>query len=74
MDAIYILTPLPHIIDCVMADLERKRYRKAFLIWTAVLGTELRRRIMNSPEPADDCTYDNLDHIILSERATTRNI
>lgn len=35
MDAIYILTPLPHIVDCLMADLERRKYKRAFLIWTS---------------------------------------
>ena len=35
MDAIYLLSPLPHIVDCLMADFERRRYRKCFLIWTS---------------------------------------
>ena len=35
MDAVYILSPLPHIVDCVMADFERRRYRRSFLIWTS---------------------------------------
>ena len=35
MDAIYILSPLPHIVDCLLADFERRRYRKAYLIWTS---------------------------------------
>ena len=35
MDALYILSPLPHIVDCIMADFERKRYRKAWLVWTS---------------------------------------
>ena len=35
MDVIYILSPLPHIVDCVMADFERRRYRRTFLLWTA---------------------------------------
>ncbi len=38
MDAVYVLSPLPHIVDCVMADLERQRYRRTFLIWTAGLA------------------------------------
>lgn len=32
-DAVYILSPLPHIVDCVVADLQRRRYRRAYLIW-----------------------------------------
>ena len=35
MDAVYILSPLPHIVDCVMADFERRRYGRSFLIWTS---------------------------------------
>ena len=34
-DAVYLLSPLPHIVDCLMADFERRRYRKAHLIWTS---------------------------------------
>jgi syntaxin-binding protein 1 len=32
-DAVYILSPLPHIVDCLMADLERRRYKRSFLVW-----------------------------------------
>ena len=35
MDAVYILSPMPHIVDCLMADLDRRRYRRAYLIWTS---------------------------------------
>lgn len=35
MDAVYLLSPLPHVLDCLMADLERGRYRRTFLIWTS---------------------------------------
>lgn len=35
MDAIYFLSPQPHIVDCLMADFERRRYRKSFIIWTS---------------------------------------
>ena len=35
MDAIYLLSPLPHIVDCLMADFERRRYRRSFVIWTS---------------------------------------
>lgn len=50
MDAIYILSPLPHIVDCLMADFERRRYRKTFLVWTALLDPQMRRRIDSSPQ------------------------
>jgi syntaxin-binding protein 1 len=45
MDAIYILSPQPHIVDCVLADFERRRYKKSYLVWTGVLDPQLRRRI-----------------------------
>lgn len=59
MDAIYILSPLPHIVDCLMADLERRRYRKAFLIWTSgssvfknrelgIRDTDAKKRLLDS--------------------------
>ncbi|TKA69182.1 hypothetical protein B0A49_04120, partial [Cryomyces minteri] len=48
MDAVYILTPQPHIVDCVMADFERRRYRRTFLIWTSLLHPALRDRIDKS--------------------------
>ena len=49
MDAIYLLSPQPHIVDCLLADFDRRRYKKSFLVWTAVLDPPLRRRIDNSP-------------------------
>lgn len=49
MDAIYILTPQPHVVDCLLADLDRRRYRSAYLVWTALLDPELRRRLDSSP-------------------------
>ncbi|KAI0395892.1 Sec1 family protein [Xylariaceae sp. FL0594] len=49
MDAIYLLSPEPHIVDCLVADLERRRYRRAFLVWTTVLDPHLRKRIDGSP-------------------------
>ncbi|KAF2238911.1 Sec1-like protein [Viridothelium virens] len=48
MDALYFLSPQAHIVDCIMADLERRRYRKLFLIWTALLPPALRERIDRS--------------------------
>jgi syntaxin-binding protein 1 len=50
MDAIYLLSPQPHIVDCVLADFERRRYRRAYLVWTGVLDPQLRRRIDSSPQ------------------------
>lgn len=48
MDAIYILSPQSHIVDCLMADIERRRYQRCFLVWTTVLDPQLRRRIDSS--------------------------
>lgn len=49
MDAIYILSPQAHIVDCLLVDIERRRYRKCFLVWTSVLNPQLRRKIDQSP-------------------------
>lgn len=48
MDAIYLLSPQSHIVDCLMADFERRRYRKCFLVWTGLLEPQMRRRIDGS--------------------------
>jgi len=50
MDAIYLLTPQAHIVDCLMADFERRRYRRAFLIWTSLLDPQLHRRLTSSKQ------------------------
>ncbi|KAF2739056.1 syntaxin-binding protein-like protein 2 [Polyplosphaeria fusca] len=47
-DAVYLLTPESHIVDCVMADFERRRYRGAFLVWTSLPPAPLRERIDRS--------------------------
>ncbi|PLB42207.1 Sec1 family protein [Aspergillus candidus] len=48
MDALYLLSPQPHIVDCLMADFEAKRYRKAWLVFTSYLDPKQRARIQNS--------------------------
>ncbi|KAN0067471.1 Sec1-like protein [Elaphomyces granulatus] len=45
MDALYFLSPLPHIVDCLIADLERRRYKKAFLVWTSSLEPQQRGKL-----------------------------
>ncbi len=45
---IYLLSPEPHIVDCLMADFERRRYRKTYLVWTALLDPQMRRRLDSS--------------------------
>lgn len=47
-DAIYLLSPLPNIVETLKADLARRRYRKAFLIWTSTLPRPLGQDIFNS--------------------------
>lgn len=37
MDALYILSPESWIVDCLMADFEMRRYRKAYLVWTSCM-------------------------------------
>ncbi|CAK7565701.1 MAG: hypothetical protein SEPTF4163_003624 [Sporothrix epigloea] len=49
MDAVYILSPKPHIVDCLLADLDRRRYRRAFIVWTSVLNPKLQQRIDSTP-------------------------
>ncbi|KAK4494890.1 hypothetical protein PRZ48_014246 [Zasmidium cellare] len=53
VDAIYLLTPQPHIVDCVLADLEKRKYKKAHLVWTSLLHPSLRDRIDKSPAVRD---------------------
>ncbi|KAI9675210.1 MAG: vacuolar sorting protein VPS33/slp1 [Trizodia sp. TS-e1964] len=53
MDAVYILSPQPHIVECVMADLGHRRYRSSSLIWTSFLNTE-QRRIFGSSKAAQE--------------------
>ncbi|KAE8361649.1 Sec1-like protein [Aspergillus caelatus] len=48
MDALYILSPQSHIVDCLMADFERKRYKKAWLVWTSYLDPQQRTRLERS--------------------------
>jgi len=35
VEAIYFLSPDPHIVDCLLADLGKKRYQGACLLWTS---------------------------------------
>lgn len=49
MDAIYLLSPEPHIVECLLADFEVRRYRRGFLVWTNLLDPALRRRIDEFP-------------------------
>ncbi|KAK4156544.1 protein transport protein sec1 [Chaetomidium leptoderma] len=45
MDALYILSPQPHIVDCLLADFECRRYRRGFILWTGSVPDALQRRL-----------------------------
>lgn len=49
-DAIYLLSPLPHIVEALKADLARKRYRKGFLVWTSTLPRPLGQDLFSSEQ------------------------
>ncbi|KZF23244.1 Sec1 family protein [Xylona heveae TC161] len=49
IDAVYLLSSQPHIVDCLLADLDRRRYRKAHVVWTSLLDYQSRERIQTSP-------------------------
>lgn len=48
MDALYILSPQSYIVDCLLADFERRRYKKSWLVWTSVLDKQQRDRLERS--------------------------
>jgi syntaxin-binding protein 1 len=52
-DALYILSPLPHIVDCLLADLEARRYGAYFILWTSILPPALRERLTRSRSAQD---------------------
>ncbi|KAI3392282.1 hypothetical protein diail_5919 [Diaporthe ilicicola] len=50
MDAIYFVSPMAHIVDCLLADFDRRRYQKSFVVLTDLLEPELRRRLYSHPQ------------------------
>ncbi|EME40580.1 hypothetical protein DOTSEDRAFT_74207 [Dothistroma septosporum NZE10] len=48
VEALYLLTPHAHNVDCLMADFEKRKYKKAHLVWTSLLHPALRDRIDKS--------------------------
>ncbi|KAF1814193.1 Sec1-like protein [Eremomyces bilateralis CBS 781.70] len=62
-DVIYILTPEQHIVDCLMADLEKRRYRRTFLVWTSILPPEQRQRIDRSSSGRDQIAKLGITHL-----------
>ncbi|PHH70728.1 hypothetical protein CDD80_5768 [Ophiocordyceps camponoti-rufipedis] len=49
MDAVYFLSPESQTVECLLADFESRRYRRAYLLWTSILDPKLRRRIEDFP-------------------------
>ncbi|KKF94429.1 Protein transport protein sec1 [Ceratocystis platani] len=49
MDAIYFLSNTSFTVDCLLADLEHRRYRSAYLLWTGRLLPKDEERIHKSP-------------------------
>ena len=45
MDVLYIISPQAHIVDCLLNDFEKRRYKRAHLVWTSLLPPPLRQRI-----------------------------
>jgi syntaxin-binding protein 1 len=45
MDAIYFISPQPHVVECLIADFEQRRYRKAHLVWFGDLPRPLEDKI-----------------------------
>lgn len=50
MDAIYFVSPMPHIVDCLLADFDRGRYQRSFIVLTDLLEPQLRRRLYSHPQ------------------------
>lgn len=55
MDAVYLLSPQPHIVDCLLADLERRRYRKSYIIWTSC--EDPHKLILFNLDPLETLTF-----------------
>ncbi|KAK2730333.1 Sec1 family protein [Colletotrichum kahawae] len=49
MDAIYILSPKENIAEILVNDIERRRYKKSFLVWIGVLEPRVRHLIDSCP-------------------------
>lgn len=49
MGAVYLLSPQEHVVEMLVADLQKQRYQHAHLLWTDTLEPTLRKRIGSSP-------------------------
>ncbi|KAI5286184.1 vacuolar sorting protein VPS33/slp1 [Ascosphaera aggregata] len=43
--ALYILSPQPYLADCIIADLQRRRYRNLHIVWTSKPSLEMKNKI-----------------------------
>ena len=50
-DAIYLLSPRQHIVECLKADVRQRRYRRAYLIWTSPLSRALDEAVWKLQAP-----------------------
>ena len=41
LDAVYLISPEPHVVDCLINDFERRRYRRSYLVWTSRVSDSL---------------------------------
>ena len=49
LDAVYLISPEPYVVDCLVADLECSRYRAFHLTWTTFLPPDLQEKIDRVP-------------------------
>ena len=70
IDAVYLLSPLSHIVDCLMADLERRRYRKSYVIWTS--GSSLKPGVHPVSVPENLYSSDTSAYIVLKPETHAR--
>jgi syntaxin-binding protein 1 len=42
VDVVYVLKPEPWVVDILMNDFERRRYRNTYLIWTSCMSGSYR--------------------------------
>ncbi|KAI5296817.1 vacuolar sorting protein VPS33/slp1, partial [Ascosphaera atra] len=52
--AVYILHSEPYIADCVVADIQRRRYRKLHIVWASRPTSDMRNTIYGAADYAKD--------------------
>ena len=50
MEAVYLIAPEPYVIDCLVADMEGRRYQCFHLIWTSYLHPKLQAKLDAVPD------------------------